>query len=383
MKPLIEIILQVIIYTPVILFLIFLYFLFFNKKRGKKGGAIRFIYHIRKKKLLRPEYSASFIFSSALYIFCFYWSVDEKIYINVTPEIATAYVYLFLKSLFTPTTLIAILGPTILALNYNLFVGHIGERRINSSNPYSEMYRTRWSEFIDTQFAHTFELNALIIAWGAFAYQIISNPLTAIEKLIMHIKLYYLQNNIVCNEIGWLEKFPNLSEFSNECMKFIRNELLSVIVISLAIGFVIWIFRRLISGQLSRIREVELYERYWINNRLERRYPSLANRITLYRIILVLFSYLYLAWSEYYITYNIAQNILVRCSAGSIELLKRITKLSEIPKNPEVIIFILLIVLFIITIIIGLHFIAVFKYELSNVVIKSKMYRRMYAYNQG
>jgi hypothetical protein len=286
-------------------------------------------------------------------------------------NLVISYFALFLKSLLTFTSILAIFGPSILSLNYNLFIGHVGDFRLEKTNLYSGLFRTKWIEIIDTQFGHSFDLNALIIVWGAFAYQILSNPIYNIHFLLYKIKVFYsLNSGLQSIDNCWINKFPTYGDSINECINFISTDPLSIVVITLAIGFVIWIFRRLISGELSQSKTVELYEKYESNGQLKNKYFLLSSRITLYRYMFVLFSFLYLAWSEYYIQFNVSKNNISQEDAE--KYLNTALSSFGIPNNPNYIIFILYLILFFFTIIIGHHYLSLFGYEITKKIKRSK-----------
>ncbi len=330
---------------PILFFLILWILCILNK--GQREGKIGFLVQIRENRLFRIlDYLILFsLWSLSVYFFfeCINKSIFQDLFDDSNKIIP--YLTLLLKYIITPTWLIALFGPIILASNYKV-----------SKDSYHKMHQSEWGSFIDTRFYHTFDLNALIIGWITFAFQILTNPIFSIQRLNPSIKFYYLQKGITSN---FDSSYDGLGESVGQCFQFITHDLLSILFILLAIGFTIWILIRLLTGQLSETRVIELYEGEEKDGRRERKYPLLSSRITLYRYIIALFSFLYLAWAEYYITFNIVKEIDKNCSP--INSLPELLQKLSIPENNEFIKLVLFLVFFILTIIVCWHYFVYFK----------------------
>ena len=174
------------IYFVILVAGFFLLILFFVKKlkkgRGKPRTLRRFYSHIQKKKLFDFQNIATllvpFLLSFVFLSLCF---SEGVFYLDFKDDIFP-FISLLPRTFLTPAALIAIAGPTILALNYRLFKGHTADLDKNR-NTYSRIYKSPWRPYLDAQFDHSHQLSALIIAWGAFAYEIIADPLERLTKV--------------------------------------------------------------------------------------------------------------------------------------------------------------------------------------------------------
>jgi hypothetical protein len=381
---LLEYIITILVFLPSVLFIVFILLLIRlaikkkhndkNGERGEKGSFIRYIYHLKEQNLLLPTNFVTIIILCIISIYLFFH--NNVLVYNNSDDPLILYLHLFFKSFLTPTSFIAIFGPVILALNYRLYIGQV---TYFSDNEGLALRRTHWRDFIDAQFDHTHELNALIIAWIAFAYQIASNPLFSILKVNSILKTHILQKLVVDTQISkqyvcndWLNGDSDIGESLNQCVNNTSHDLLSLIIVTLALGFLVWMLRRLLLGDLSEFKIIKIYETYVKDDRRIRMYPPLASRITLYRYTLVLFSFLYLAWSEYYITSNVANGIIGKYTI--INLYDAVALLN-IPQDPNYIWIVLLLICLSLTVIIYGHYFAYFKYFMEDKVGKYDKYK--------
>jgi|GEM_PF-3602060 len=353
------VILSGLVFLSLPLFLVIFYFFF--KTRGPTGSFKRFVYHIKRAKLVDFEnavtYLVPFLAATLFFLLCITKLMNVDFRKNLFP-----YISLFPKSLFTPTTIIAIFGPTILALNYRLFNSQFVNSQ-SSSFRFPALSISQ-SKFIDARFDHTHQLNALIIAWGAFGYQILMSPLESLLKLTSSVDIISHHRNTTCSDVCLLHSEYTFGRALDQAIYWVQNDLISIVIVTLAIGFVVWTSIRLISGQLSKPEIVALYEKDLSNSFS---HPPITSRITLYRYIFVFFSFLYLSWSDCYLKFKQRDIILSQCNfADSDTLGTVVNKMHNIPSDTDSGILLLLLLFFsFLTISIGLHFLANFKYQLK------------------
>ena len=146
---------------------------------------------------------------------------------------------------------------------------------------------------------------------------------------------------------------------------------MSLVIVSLAFGFVIWASIRLISGELSTSNIVGLYER---EKGKELSPPPFASRITLYRVIFVLFSFLYLTWSNCYLTFEAKRLIIGDCHFGDSKnaVQTAIDSALGLPKQSGGIYLITFIIVFLISMFVVLYYFSELKYLMR---AKSKKHR--------
>jgi hypothetical protein len=258
------------------------------------------------------------------------------------------------------------LGPTILALNYRLFKGHVADLNADNSS-YAGLYRSKFRPYLDAQFDHTHQLNALIIAWGAFAFEIINAPLERLTKLADTIQIIVNQDHISCQNVCLNSTVYKYGDAVNDFIDLASHNLISLLIVSLAFGFVIWAFVRLISGELSTPDIMKLYEK---KNQTSFSLPPFASRITLYRYIFVSFTFLYLTWTRCYLTFRARGFFIEKCNFNTSDkeiINKETDRILGLPGHDATIYLIILIVILLITIFIMAYYRAEFIYKLRTI----------------
>ncbi len=323
---------------------------FFSKAKNK--GLIDF------ENLLTlsiPLISTIFVFCLCIYKEVF----SAGFFSSLEPFLA-----LFPKSLLSPTTIIAVFGPTILSLNYRLFKSHTLDISKKQNPNYSTIHTVGSNRYIAALFDHSHQLSVLIIAWGAFTFQIFIAPLNSIISVANAINLGSCKLGEICKDTC-LVNF-RYGDAVNLVVSETQTDLFSLSITLLAVGFVTWTFIRLISGQLSTNNVVELYEKDENENYS---YPTIASRVTLYRFILVAFSYLYFVWSDYYLSISVKNTLLQKCSLSyfnNIKLNNETSEFLQIPINSSnSIYFVLFFILLCLTGLVAWHYISYIKFVIN------------------
>lgn len=339
-----------------------------KKRKGCQFRLRKFFLHSIRQKLIDFANVFTFIILFLVSILVIFICFQKDVFSGDFGDNIFHYFSLLPYSLFTSTSVIAILGPTILSLNYRLFKGYTSHQSKNhQNNNYAQIHEPSLSRFIDAQFDHSHQLSALILAWGAFSYQFLITPIVSLINLANNLSIKACQSGYGCNDTCLINY--SYGDAIDQLVNIIKYEPLSLAIITLAIGFIIWIFVRLISGQLSTTEIVVLYERE-TNETFSS--PPIASRITLYRYILVMFSFLYYVWSKNYLLALSRDELIRKCDFGPMQSKSIINSLNEslnltLTSNDEIY-FILFIILFLLTILVSSHFIANFKY-----ILKSKI----------
>lgn len=357
----IGILLMVVAPLPLIIFLICL--LPYFRKRNKNYPFAKLIYHIRKHKQLDFQNVFTFIVPNVVCLFLLFECVRLNFFSVDFLANAKVVLQLFPTSLVTPTIAIAVLGPSILSLNYNLFKANVYETSKEFKNFYTGIYLSREGRFIDAQLDHTHQLNSLVIAWGAFAYEIITLPQRSLASF--ELAKLKIENLSPCLEQG----FKNCTkEPFYEALNLIETDFVSLVIITIALGFISWMLIRLISGQLSGIDVVDLYLK---DKNKKYTNPPISSRITLYRYVLVFFSFLYLVWVKYYLLIKAkvkldkygCNDALYKSNVSDIISDLGIPNLNS---GYKYIIFVAFAFFLFLSIIIGSHYLANFRYNIKS-----------------